>query len=96
MSSVRSALLEIIEKRSMEMPIFNPNLDYSTQGTVIISEVGTPLEPRNLTRCFHNLAKKAGLPKIKIHAMRHTFATIFDIAPLSIYASLISSTSFSR
>ena len=41
-----------------------------------MSGVGTPLEPRNFARCFHELAKKAGLLRIKIHAMRHTAATV--------------------
>ena len=53
----------------------NLHLELSTEGTVVVSEAGTPLEPRNLNRLFDILIAKAGLPRITIHAMRHTAAT---------------------
>jgi len=43
---------------------------------VVLSEVDTPIEPRNLLRLFQRLAKKSGLPIIKIHELRHTTATL--------------------
>ena len=40
------------------------------------SIVGTPIEPRNLYRHFQVLLKRAGLPKIRFHDLRHTSATL--------------------
>jgi integrase len=54
----------------------NPYFELSTKGTIVVSEAGTPLEPRNLARLFHNLTKKVGLPRIKLHATRHITATL--------------------
>lgn len=43
---------------------------------VFQSTTGTPIEPNNFTRTFHVLRKRAGLPRIKLHHLRHTAATI--------------------
>jgi Site-specific recombinase XerD len=75
MANVHTALIEHATKNRIALPQFNSYSELSTGGTVIMSEVGTPLEPRNLSRCFNILTQKAGLPRIKIHAMRHTAAT---------------------
>jgi integrase len=75
-ADIRTALLAHAKKNGIILPCFNPSLEYTTKGTVVVSRVGTPLEPRNLARCFDELTKKAGLPRIKIHAMRHTAATV--------------------
>lgn len=40
------------------------------------SSVGTPLDPRNLFRQFKDLLRKANLPDIRFHDLRHTFATL--------------------
>jgi integrase len=45
-------------------------------GLVIPSKKGTYLEPRNLLRKFQALTKKANVPKIPFHNLRHTHATI--------------------
>lgn len=74
--NVRTALMEHAKRKCIIPPPFNHYFELSTKDTVVVSETGTPLEPRNLTRCFNILLKKAGLPRIKVHAMRHTAATI--------------------
>jgi len=46
---------------------------------VFCSEVGTPLEERNVTRSWHRVrrrAQKAGVRPFKLHAARHTFASL--------------------
>lgn len=43
---------------------------------VFCNELGQPLCPRGFTRHYERLLKKAGLPKISFHALRHTFATL--------------------
>ncbi|MDR1629490.1 MAG: site-specific integrase [Oscillospiraceae bacterium] len=76
MSNVRAALLEHAEKNGVVLSPFNPYFKLSISGTVVASKAGTPLEPRNLTRYYNDLVEKANLPRIKIHAMRHTAATL--------------------
>ncbi|MFR3684829.1 MAG: tyrosine-type recombinase/integrase [Enterococcus sp.] len=41
----------------------------------VFSTNGHPCEPRLLTYHFHQIRKKANLPKIHFHQLRHTFAT---------------------
>ena len=41
------------------------------------SQVGTPMNAKNLTaRNFKPLLKRAKLPNIRFHVLRHTFATL--------------------
>lgn len=48
---------------------------YKDEDLVFCTELGEPVDPNNFTRRFTVLLKKAGLPAINIHALRHTFAT---------------------
>lgn len=43
---------------------------------VFPSSVGTPIEPRNLTRHLHRLCEAAGLKPERFHNLRHTAASI--------------------
>lgn len=50
---------------------------YADEGLVFITERGTPINPSNLRqRSFAPLLKRAGLPHIRIHDLRHTCATL--------------------
>jgi integrase len=50
---------------------------YGDQGLVFTSEAGTPINPSNLRqRSLAPLLKKAGLPHIRFHDLRHTCATL--------------------
>lgn len=57
-------------------------------GIFIVSGKDTPTEPRTLTHHFKNILQRAGVPDVKFHALRHTFATNclhrnFDVKTLS-------------
>ena len=45
-------------------------------GLVFTTQRGTPLAPRNVVRLFHSLTRKAGVPPIRFHDLRHTCATL--------------------
>ena len=45
-------------------------------GLMFPSSIGTPLEITNLRREFNKVLKKAGVPKIRFHDLRHTAASI--------------------
>lgn len=49
---------------------------YQDRELVFCREDGTPLWPRSLSRTFSRLAKKAELPTIRFHDLRHTHATL--------------------
>lgn len=40
-------------------------------GLVFVSEVGTPIHPRNFDRTWKKLKKKANVPHIRLHDLRH-------------------------
>jgi integrase len=44
-------------------------------GFVFTTRTGTPLAPRNLNRAFKGLLKRANLPDVRFHDLRHTAAT---------------------
>lgn len=48
---------------------------YADHGLVFCKEDGAPLRPEYVTRHFLALSKKAGLPRIVLHGLRHTHAS---------------------
>lgn len=49
---------------------------YQDHGLVFCNEDGTPLDPRSFTRRFQRVLEKAGLPKVRLHDLRHTHASL--------------------
>lgn len=45
-------------------------------GFVFTTPVGTPLDPRNMSRWYHALTESAGLGRRRFHALRHSAATL--------------------
>ena len=49
---------------------------YEKNDLVFCSEIGKPIPPRNFVRYFKAILKKAGLDEIRLHDLRHTYATM--------------------
>lgn len=49
---------------------------YVDDGFVFTSENGAPLHPNVTTRQFQRLAMKIGLPRIRLHDLRHSYASV--------------------
>jgi integrase len=48
---------------------------WQEHGLVFTTEIGTPLEPRNVLRRFEVLAERAGLRGVTLHTLRHSAAS---------------------
>lgn len=49
---------------------------YQDNGLVFCRKDGTPLDPREFTKRFQRYLEKAGLPKVRLHDLRHTHASL--------------------
>jgi integrase len=49
---------------------------YHDEGLVFCLADGKPIDPRNFARSFGRILRRAGLPQMRVHDMRHTFATL--------------------
>jgi integrase len=54
--------------------------EWPDHGLVFTLQDGSPLHPDHLTSWFHALSKKAKLPAIRLHDLRHTHATLLIAA----------------
>jgi integrase len=48
---------------------------YVESGLVFTMPDGSPISPHNITDWFESWARKAGLPRIRLHDMRHSYAS---------------------
>ena len=62
-----------VEMLDQERADFGP--DYQDHGLLFCWENGKPPHPDTITRRFHRLAERAGLPRINLHDVRHSYAT---------------------
>jgi integrase len=49
---------------------------YHGQGKLFCHPDGRPIHPDTITRRFNRLVDRAGLPRIRLHDVRHTYATL--------------------
>ncbi|HSH79967.1 MAG TPA: site-specific integrase [Herpetosiphonaceae bacterium] len=52
-------------------------------GFVFTSSVGTPIHPGNLLKAFHALLNRAGLPRVRFHDLRHSYASLLAAQGIS-------------
>ncbi len=62
------------KKRQLELKLSVMDL-WKENDLVFSTQIGTPIEPTNLSKAFYYLLDKAGLKRRGIHSLRHTFAT---------------------
>jgi integrase len=69
------ALRAHLERQLRDMEILGDH--YQDQGLIFTTDTGAPINPSNLRqRSFTPLLKRAGLPHIRFHDLRHTCATL--------------------
>lgn len=58
--------------------------DYAASGHVLLDQHGRPYSPNALSLAFTRFVRRHGLPRLTLHGLRHTFATIacFQGVPL--------------
>ena len=75
--TVKKALLDHATKNKVELSRFAPQRELTSEGLVITTSIGTPMEANGFRRRhFNRLVAKHGLPRIKLHGLRHTTATL--------------------
>jgi len=70
------------KKRQLEERIFQGSRWQET-GFVFTSTIGTPLNGDNVFKKFRDILKKAGLPEINLHGLRHTAASLLLVQGVS-------------
>jgi len=73
---IKQKLLEKAAQMNFEIPHFDPIGNLSTDNLILKSFNDTAMDQRNLSRSFHLHVDKIGLPRITMHTMRHTAATL--------------------
>jgi len=68
-----AALRAHVELLDQERAEFGP--DYENHDLLFCWEDGTPPHPDTITRRFYQLTAAAGLPRINLHDVRHSYAT---------------------
>lgn len=73
----RTAVAALVEHRARQAEERDAaGLAWQDCGLVFPSSIGTPLEPRNLNRWFDDLRRRADLPWLRLHDLRHAFAAV--------------------
>ena len=67
-------LVKLLKRLDDERAAFGP--DYPSHGLVMVNEAGRPLHPDSITARFNRLVDQAGVKRIRLHDVRHTYATL--------------------
>lgn len=58
---------------------------YEDSGYVVVRDDGKPYRPNYLSECFSKLIKDNDLPKITLHGLRHTFASVANSQGVTLF-----------
>lgn len=70
------AIKSLSDHRAMQRKERIAAAHWEDPDVVFASTIGTPLEPRNVLRWWHDLTTRAGVGRRRFHAARHTAATL--------------------
>lgn len=74
-----------------EIEAHNAGGRYNPDGLVVVNEAGDPIRPETYSDYFRAHAKAAGLPRIRLHDLRHTAASLLlsNGVPLTVAAKVL-------
>lgn len=64
------------EQRRQQETCMIAERDWDEEGLVVLDSQGNPCSPNAVSLAFTRFIQKNGLPKITLHGLRHTFATV--------------------
>ena len=90
---LKLTLMEIKTEHKVNKGLFNMNNEDSNESTeidigndyVVANELGEAVHPGYISSFFGKFIKENGLPKITLHGLRHTMASVGNDAGLTLY-----------
>lgn len=84
------AALTVHKVRQTERRLLNADL-WQDNGLVFATALGTGIDPRNALRSFHAACERAGIPRRRLHDLRHTAVTalLAQGVPLKVVSELL-------
>ena len=69
-------VVEALKAHKLRQDELKKSSHWKENGLVFTTNIGTPISPRNLVRHFKTKTQEAGLPEIRFHDLRHSFASL--------------------
>ena len=73
---IKRELLSYAAQKGIEIPPYETADTFSMENLLLTTSNNTPISPNNFKRSFLKHIEKAGLPRITVHTLRHTAATL--------------------
>jgi len=74
--NISPSTVEVLKKHRIKQKEEMIKYNYRNADLVFTTRSGKPVEPRTFREYFATIVKKAGLPRIRFHDLRHTHATL--------------------
>ena len=86
----KDTLIALREWKIEQMQLRLASLEWGETNFIFVNSIGKPIEPRKSAEMWAQLLRRAGIPHLKLHGARHSFATILlqqnvDIKVISHY-----------
>lgn len=78
------ALPELLVPDIEELLSERDSFEYEQSSYLIQDGFGNEMNPSSFTRYIHTIEKKAGLPSLSVHGLRHTFASMLNSQQIDI------------